>query len=76
MKKRNKLLAICFIILLIIGQVFNADLNRTAPILASTQDIDILAAFVLLRGHIVIGPETITEVNQNLLDKLLFHHFI
>jgi len=73
MKKRNKLLAICFIILLIIGQVFNADLNRTAPILASTQDIDILAAFVLLRGHIVIGPETITEVNQNLLDKLLFH---
>uniref|UniRef100_T1KID1 Uncharacterized protein n=1 Tax=Tetranychus urticae TaxID=32264 RepID=T1KID1_TETUR len=47
--------------------------NRSNPILDTNLDIELLAAFVLIRGHVVIGPESEMDLDTIVLDKLVNH---
>uniref|UniRef100_T1KA58 Zinc transporter ZIP4 N-terminal domain-containing protein n=1 Tax=Tetranychus urticae TaxID=32264 RepID=T1KA58_TETUR len=47
--------------------------NRSNPILDTNLDIELLAAFVLIRGHIVMGPESEMDLDTIVLDKLINH---
>ncbi|XP_053214044.1 metal cation symporter ZIP8-like [Panonychus citri] len=47
--------------------------NRSDPILDSNRDVEILTAFILVRGHIVIGPESEMDLDSTVLDKLITH---
>ncbi|XP_074602565.1 metal cation symporter ZIP8-like [Brevipalpus obovatus] len=48
--------------------------NRTRPILSNFKDASLLSAYVLIRGHIMFGPEDeAVDLDEDVLGKLLSH---
>ncbi|XP_074594511.1 metal cation symporter ZIP8-like [Brevipalpus obovatus] len=50
--------------------------NRSSPILADLKDASLLSAYVLIRGHIMFGPEDeAVDLDEDVLRKLQTHLF-